>query len=128
MTAMHWLAIALGGSLGAVFRFTVVQWAARSVGAGFPWGTLAVNYVGSLMIGLAFVFFALKYPLISGHWRSFVMVGVLGAFTTFSSFALEALALVLEQQIHLALIYVLSSVIGCLLFVGIGYGLGKLIV
>lgn len=89
----HWLAVALGGSFGAVARLWVVHHMNRMQGGSFPWGTLTVNIVGSFVIGMAFVYFALRFTGLSGTWRSFLVVGVLGAFTTFSSFALESLVL-----------------------------------
>ena len=73
------------------------------------------------------VFFTLKYPQLPGTWRAFVLVGVLGAFTTFSSFALEALSLFQQQQLTLALMYLVASVIVCMIAVSAGYGLGKFI-
>lgn len=123
----HWLAVALGGSLGAVARFWVVQQMNRLQGGQFPWGTFSVNVIGSFIIGLAFVFFAIRYTGLPGIWRSFLVVGLLGAFTTFSTFALEGLVLIQQSQYGLAALYMTGSVLTCLLAVALGFGAGKLI-
>lgn len=127
MTIWHWLVIGFGGSLGAVARFATVTWINRLHGSSFPWGTFSVNALGSFIMGLAFVLFTIKYPLAPGTLRSFVMVGLLGAFTTFSSFALESLSLIHQHYLTIALAYMVLSVIVCLVAVSLGYGLGKLI-
>ena len=123
----HWLAVALGGGLGAMGRFWVVHQVNRLQGGHFPWGTLTVNVVGSFIIGMAFVFLAIKHTDLSSGWRSFLIVGVLGAFTTFSSFALESLVLLQEQHYLSAAFYMAGSVFICLLAVTLGFGAGKLI-
>lgn len=127
MTVWHWLVIGFGGSLGAMARFFVVTWLNRLHGSEFPWGTFAVNAVGSFIMGLAFVLFTIKYPLVPGSYRSFVMVGFLGAFTTFSSFALESLSLFQQHFVSIALVYALASVVVCIVAVSLGYALGKFI-
>ncbi|GGX53168.1 fluoride efflux transporter CrcB [Saccharospirillum salsuginis] len=123
----HWLAVALGGGLGAMGRLWVVHQVNRLQGGHFPWGTLTVNAVGSFIIGLAFVFFAIKHTDLSSGWRSFLIVGVLGAFTTFSSFALESLVLLQEHHYLSAALYMAGSVLICLMAVALGFGAGKLI-
>lgn len=127
LTVWHWLMIALGGGFGAMGRFWVVSVVQKTNSGAFPWGTFSVNVLGSFIIGLAFVFFTIKYPMWQGAWRSFVIVGVLGAFTTFSSFALEGLLLLQQQHYGLALVYLTASVLACLLAVALGFGLGKFI-
>ena len=85
---------ALGGALGSVARYAVSLGAARWLGAGFPWGTLIVNVAGSFAIGLlAALVTADGRPALGGDARAFVMIGLLGGFTTFSSFSLETLNL-----------------------------------
>lgn len=127
LTLWHWLAIGVGGGIGAIARFSVVSWMNRLTESLFPWGTFTVNVVGSFIMGLAFVFFAIKYPDATGSMRSFVLVGLLGAFTTFSSFALESLTLLQQNQPTAALLYMFGSVVVCLIVVSLGYSIGKLI-
>jgi len=127
LTIWHWLIIGAGGGVGAMARFATVTWINRLHGSSFPLGTFSVNVVGSFIMGLAFVIFTIKYPQVPGSWRSFVMVGLLGAFTTFSSFALESLSLLQQHYFTIALMYMMASVITCLIAVTAGYGLGKFI-
>lgn len=126
-TWIHWLVIALGGALGAMGRFGVVQLFNRLPGSQFPWGTLSVNALGSFVIGLAFVYFGLRDTDPAGLGRSLVMVGLLGAFTTFSSFALEGLVLIQQQHYASALAYLIGSVLICLAAVVLGFSAGKLV-
>lgn len=92
-------AIMLGGALGSAARFAVSAWLAARVGESFPWGTLAVNVVGSFVIGF---FMALTGPegalMVSPTARAFVAIGVLGGFTTFSSFSLQTVLLLQDGQ------------------------------
>ena len=131
MSPFHWsllLVIAFGGSLGAVARYSLVQLTAPYTRNGFPLGTLLANVTGSFLIGLAFVYFFIKYPGLTPHWRSQVMVGFLGAFTTFSTFSLEAWTLYLQGQVFMAAFYIVISLAGCLLAVAAGYGIGKIFI
>lgn len=123
----HWLAVAIGGSLGAMGRFGVVQLINRYNGGHFPWGTLTANVVGSFIIGMAFVFFALRHTDPSGLGRSLIVVGLLGAFTTFSSFAIESLVLIEQQHYGSALLYLFGSVLACLAAAALGLGVAKLV-
>lgn len=83
--------VAIGGAIGAVLRYGIATGAARVLGAGFPWGTLSVNILGSFVMGLAMAWFAARAPMI---WAMpLVTVGLLGGFTTFSAFSLDAVAL-----------------------------------
>lgn len=127
MNIWHWLIIGVGGGIGAMGRFALSTYINRLHGSFYPWGTFLVNVLGCFIMGLAFVFFTLKYPHLPMGWRGFVMVGLLGAFTTFSSFALEALTLLQQQHYTLALLYMFASVIICMIAVTIGYGAGKFI-
>jgi len=91
---MAYLWVALGGALGSVARYACSGLAVRWLGSGFPWGTLFVNVSGSFAIGLlAALVTSDGRPLLGSDARAFVMVGVLGGFTTFSSFSLETLNL-----------------------------------
>src|SRR5580693_5648091 len=88
-TIMGYLIVFLGGGLGAALRHGVNLAAARLFGMGFPYGTLVINVLGSLAMGLIAEYFALKIGL-PQRWRLFLTTGVLGGFTTFSAFSLEA--------------------------------------
>jgi CrcB protein len=107
---MGFVIVFLGGGLGAALRHGVNIVAARSLGTAFPYGTLLINIVGSLAMGLIAEFFALKSGL-PQHWRLFLTTGVLGGFTTFSAFSLEAALLYERGQLTGAAIYVVASVV-----------------
>jgi len=100
--------VALGGALGASARYLAGLGALRLAGPGYPWGTLAVNVIGSLVMGVLVVALALK-----GGERAapFLMTGLLGGFTTFSAFSLDALTLWERGQAGAAAGYVVGSVI-----------------
>ncbi len=118
------LAIAGGGALGAVLRYWVSSGTHALLGRGFPYGTLVVNVLGSFAIGFLFVFF-LERMALSGEWRAGILVGVLGAFTTFSTFSIETLNL-LEEGAHLkASLNVALSVALCLAGAWFGLLLGR---
>ncbi|MFD1333837.1 fluoride efflux transporter CrcB [Methylopila musalis] len=110
MTAAPWLLVAVGGALGSVARYGVNVAAGRLLGAGFPFGTLAVNVVGGLGIGLLAGMFALRGDA-SQTLRLFLITGVLGGFTTFSAFSLDAVALWERGATGLAALYVAVSVV-----------------
>jgi fluoride exporter len=107
---MAYLIVFLGGGLGAALRHGVNIAAARFAGTGFPYGTLFINVAGSLAMGLIAEYFALKSGL-PQHWRLFLTTGILGGFTTFSAFSLEAALLYERGQIAGAAIYVVASVV-----------------
>lgn len=99
-----YLSVATGGALGSVARYIFVGQAARLLGVGFPWGTLGVNVIGSLLMGLAAGFFAARAS-VPPELQAFVGVGVLGGFTTFSAFSLDVMTLYERGQWALALGY-----------------------
>ncbi len=113
--------IALGGALGSMARFATTEWTQLRWPAAFPWGTLLVNVLGSLAIG------ALAALSESGRWhaplevRQFLMIGVLGGYTTFSSFSLQTLMLARNGALLAAGINVLASVALCLLAAWFGF-------
>ncbi len=104
-----WLAVALGGAIGAVGRYAVMRAATEWMGSGFPYATLMVNVLGSFILGAVVELFALKLAP-SPEVRAFLVVGVLGAFTTFSTFSMDTITLVERGQLLLAGGYVLGSV------------------
>ena len=114
------LAVALGGALGSAGRFVLSGWLARLVGQGFPWGTLAVNLIGSLLAGAALAWF-------HGHeggpaaLRLFVMAGLLGGFTTWSAMAVDTLLLGRSGAPAWAALYVAATLAGGLLLVWLGW-------
>lgn len=117
------LLVMLGGGLGAGLRHMVGVAAVRVMGFGFPWGTLTVNVVGSLAMGLLVAGLARFGPDIGAREiRLFVGVGVLGGFTTFSSFSLDAVNLYEAGHASTAALYVVGSVVLGLtaLFAGLG--------
>lgn len=107
---MAYLIVFLGGGLGAALRHGVNIATARSLGTGFPFGTLTVNVVGSLAMGVLAAYFAFKGDA-TQHWRLFFTTGLLGGFTTFSAFSLDAALLYERGQVGLAALYVAVSVV-----------------
>jgi CrcB protein len=107
---MAYLLVFLGGGVGAALRHGVNVGAARLLGTGFPYGTLTVNVVGSLLMGLLVAYLAFKGEA-SQHWRLFIATGVLGGFTTFSAFSLDVAVLYERGAVWLAFGYVVASVV-----------------
>ena len=106
---MGYLIVFLGGGLGAALRHGINLNVARLLGTGFPYATLLVNISGSLVMGLAAAYFAFKGDA-SQHWRLFLTTGVLGGYTTFSAFSLDAALLYERGELGAAALYVLLSV------------------
>jgi CrcB protein len=106
--------IALGGAGGALARYGLYLLVHGTEPARFPWATLLVNLTGSFAIGVAYVVIV-ERGLVHPDWRSITMIGFLGAFTTFSTFSLEALALYEVGRAEVAAGYVGLSVLACLL-------------
>ena len=104
---MEYLAIGLGGMLGANARYLVGGWVSHRFGFTFPWGTLLVNSSGSLVLGF-FMSYLLKYPTYQ-YPRLFFAVGFLGAYTTFSTFSVESLQLIQNGRLGAAFVYIISS-------------------
>jgi fluoride exporter len=105
-----YLIVFLGAGFGGALRHGVNIAAARLLGTGFPFGTFAVNLLGSLAMGLIAEYFALRGDA-SQSWRLFLTTGILGGFTTFSAFSLDVALLWDRGQTGLALLYVAGSVL-----------------
>src|SRR5262245_45247633 len=114
------LLIAAGGAFGSVSRYAVHGWLSRWAGESFPFGTLAVNLLGCLLIGVLAAAFAGPFP-VREEYRLALTVGVLGGFTTFSAFGLETFRLADQKQHVAALAYVSVSVILGIAAVWLGY-------
>lgn len=108
------LFVAIGGFLGAICRFSLSQWIGQRIKRRFPWPTFLINSIGSLLLGmfLATAPTTTLYTLIAG--------GFLGTFTTFSTFSYEAVLLLLERKMKLALVYISMST--CLAIAGVWIG------
>lgn len=116
---MNWLLVACGGAIGASLRYAASLWLFKPQSL-FPWPTWWINLLGCFCAGLFFAF-CQKYPVLQQETRLFLMVGILGGFTTFSSFGLETLQLLRQGQHGLALIYTLSSVVLGVLLLALGF-------
>lgn len=103
------IAIAVGGAAGALGRYGIQSLALRLFGAGFPYGTLIVNVAGSFLMGFLAHWFLVRG--VSAEMRSLVLVGCLGALTTFSTFSLDAAALYERSELGGAAAYVILSVV-----------------
>lgn len=122
----HLLFIAIGGALGAVARYGLGNAIHNLWSLRFPAGTFLVNVLGSFLIGVIFVLITEK-GYIHPDWRSVLMVGFLGAFTTFSTFSLETVSLMESGQWVTALIYVLSSLVACVFAVAAAIMLTRMV-
>ncbi len=118
------LAVALGGSIGAVIRFLIFTYYDKLSNQSFPWATLAVNLVGSFLIGFLWGVFDKIY--ITPGIRLFIFIGILGSFTTFSTFAFEVFNMSKEGEIKNMIIYILATNIFGIALVFAGYYLSKL--
>ena len=116
--------IAIGGAIGAVLRFTLSNSVYALLGRGFPWGTLVVNVFGSLLMGLLYVFFVERMS-VSVEIRSLILIGLLGAFTTFSTFSIETLNLIESGDLIPAGINMFVSVFCCVAACWLGLMLGR---
>ncbi|WP_201057230.1 fluoride efflux transporter CrcB [Marichromatium gracile] len=118
------VAIAGGGALGALARFWISTGVYRVLGRDFPWGTLAVNVIGSFLMGLLFVLLTERLA-VAAEWRGAVLVGFLGALTTFSTFSIETLSLIEQGALLRATLNVGASVGVCVLLCWAGIALGR---
>lgn len=116
---LNLLIIALGGALGAVSRFLLGNAVSRAIGSALPYGTFVINVMGCFAMGLLMTIIVDR-ELLPVAWRLFLCVGLLGGFTTFSSFGYEALMLLTEGRLLAALAYVGGSVALGLIAAGAG--------
>jgi CrcB protein len=114
--------VALGGALGATGRFVVNIGLLRLIGPGFPWGTLTVNLLGSLVMGLLWVALDVRGAM---RFAPFLLTGILGGFTTFSAFSLDAVTMFERGQPGFAAAYVLASVVLSIAALWIGIVLAR---
>ena len=114
--------VALGGAIGAMARYLTNVGAMRLVGPGFPWGTAVVNVVGSFLMGVLVVVLMERF---GNRLAPFLMTGLLGGFTTFSAFSLDAVTLWERGQGTIAALYVIGSVVLSILALFAGLALGR---
>jgi fluoride exporter len=118
------IAIAGGGAVGALFRFWLSSGVYQLLGRGFPYGTLAVNVLGSLAMGFLYVVL-LERLSTSPELRAALLIGFLGAFTTFSTFSIETLNLIEQAELLKACLNMLLSVGACIVACWFGLVLGR---
>ncbi|MCL6614189.1 MAG: fluoride efflux transporter CrcB [Firmicutes bacterium] len=121
---VEWIMVALGGSLGAVSRYALSDLVRRISDPSMPYGTLAVNVLGSFLLGF-FLARELSSARAGLEWRLFVTAGFLGAFTTFSAFSYETFAMLAEHDLHRAGLNIVLNVFLGLAGMWAGYALGK---
>ncbi|MEX0738060.1 MAG: fluoride efflux transporter CrcB [Pseudohongiella sp.] len=123
---MTYLAIALGGGVGALARYGLMTWVSTQTDSRLPWGTLLVNVSGALLIGVLYVLVSEKM-LLSNEARALLVVGFLGAFTTFSTFSLDTMLLIQQGWLIQAVGYMLASVMICVLATWLGMALARVL-
>lgn len=116
-----WLLVFIGGGAGSVSRYLLSGAVTRGLGLAFPYGTLAVNLLGSAAMGLLIGWLARQMPEQAQQLRTLLAVGFLGGFTTFSAFSLDTVTLIERGQWSLAALYVALSIVLCVggLFAGL---------
>lgn len=112
LTLNQILAIAAGGAVGSVLRYGLSTWVHSFAGRGFPYGTLAVNVLGCLVMGFLFVLLVERVSD-SAVWRAALLIGVLGGFTTFSSFSIETFNLIEDGLWFKAMLNAAGSLVLC---------------
>lgn len=116
--------IATGGAIGALLRFWMSQGVYTVLGRGFPYGTLSVNVIGSLIMGVLYVFLYERMD-ISAEIRAALVIGLLGAFTTFSTFSIETINLLEAGEVMKAMLNILLSVSLCLVACWFGVAVAR---
>lgn len=122
---LNYLAIALGGAIGACLRFAISEWMLHLFGRAFPFGTLLVNILGSFVIGLLYGLL-LSEQIAPNPWRIFIGIGILGAFTTFSTFSMDTVLLLQQGDWLKAVANVVLNVVLCLTLAWLGLKLGSM--
>ncbi|MBN7805243.1 fluoride efflux transporter CrcB [Agrobacterium rosae] len=116
--------VAIGGAIGSIARYLVGVWSVRLAGPNFPWGTLTVNVVGAFLIGLTVEVIARRFDA-SSEMRVFLVTGVIGGFTTWSSFTLDAVVLFERGEIGLSALYLGASLLVSFAAIFAGLALGR---
>ena len=122
---LNYLAIAIGGAIGACLRFALSEWMLHLFGRAFPFGTLLVNILGSFVIGLLYGLLITE-QIAPNPWRIFVGIGVLCAFTTFSTFSMDTVLLLQQGDWLKAVVNVVLNVVLCLTLAWLGLKLGSM--
>jgi CrcB protein len=122
---MNWLAVAIGGALGSVARYALSSWIFDITSHKFPYATLIVNVAGSFVMGILFVVIV-ERAVLPAEMRSLLMIGFIGAFTTFSAFSLDALGLWQNGHVLMSVIYMIATVILCLVAISTAIWLTRL--
>ncbi|MHB8844654.1 MAG: fluoride efflux transporter CrcB [Nitrospirota bacterium] len=120
------LLIGIGGALGAMSRYGIALWVGQRWGRGFPLGTFVINVSGSFLIGLLMTLLAERFS-VNPQWRLLLVVGFLGAYTTFSTFEYETGALLKDGELAFAMLNVILSVVVGFIALKLGEMMGKTI-
>jgi len=120
MNSLTIVAVASGGAIGATLRLFINNWVNKSFVHALPLGTLSVNLIGSLLIGMLFAYFHFNTTL-SPHAKTFMVTGILGALTTYSTFAIESFFLLEAGHYGQAFANMALNVFGTIVMAGIGY-------
>jgi fluoride exporter len=121
------LLVGLGGAIGSIARYLISTRTYSYFGSGFPYGTLIVNFTGSFLIGLIAMFILERIQQFGMELRSFLIIGFLGGYTTFSSFSFETISLVQNGEYGSAFLNIFASLLLCLLATTLGIFLGRAI-
>lgn len=125
MILSHLVAVAIGGAVGSAGRYWLSGQVTAWMGAGgFPFGTLSVNVIGSFLIGFLMILLQEHWHA-DAHWRLLLVIGVLGGFTTFSSFSWDTYTLLMQSKYFLAMMNIFMSLFSCLIGTAIGVWLAR---